>query len=190
MVYFRSCFSRKRLASAYAHNSRKRTTLPTDTFFKSVPVRLRESWLYQETVLKIQKLLKNVCETQSLLLTYLRTLSEDGNIFWTNWCALFTSYVCFFIFAHRLWQGIVFIVINDLQKKTFLSFVSSVCFFLFWSNGGTNCSYLSYYKAVNWHRWRMGKRTFQKKRREKRIYIQQSSCTVPRFLSSVLNNHL
>ena len=59
-----------------------------------VPVRLRESWLYQETVLKIQKLLKNVCETQSLLLTYLGTLSEDGNIFWTNWCALFTSYVC------------------------------------------------------------------------------------------------
>lgn len=96
----------------------------------------------------------------------------------------------FFIFAHRLWQGIVFIVINDLQKKTFLSFVSSVCFFLFWSNGGTNCSYLSYYKAVNWYRWRMGKRTFQKKRREKRIYIQQSSCTVPQFLSSVLNNHL
>ena len=133
---------------------------------------------------------KCVSETQSLLLTYLRTLSEDGNIFWTNWCALFTSYVCFFIFAHRLWQGIVFIVINDLQKKTFLSFVSSVCFFLFWSNGGTNCSYLSYYKVVNWHRWRMSKRTFHKKRREKRIYIQQSSCTVPRFLSSVLNNHL
>ena len=82
-----------------------------------MPVGLRESWPYQETVLKIQKLLENVCETQSLLLTYLRTLSEDGNIFWTNWWALFNSYVCFFVFTHRLWQGIVFIVINDPQKK-------------------------------------------------------------------------
>ena len=44
----------------------------------------RESWLYQETVLEIQKLFENVCETQSLLLTYFRTLSEDGKIIWTN----------------------------------------------------------------------------------------------------------
>ena len=130
-----------------------------------------------------------MCETH----TY-SNLSRD--LKW-RWEHFLNELVCsfyflrlFFIFAHRLWQGIVFIVINDLQKKTFLSFVSSVCFFLFWSNGGTNCSYLSYYKAVNWYRWRMGKRTFQKKRREKRIYIQQSSYTVPQFLSSVLNNHL
>lgn len=150
-------------------------------------VRLWESWLYQETVLKIQKLFENVCKTQSLLLTYFRTLSEDGKLF-ERIGVLFLLLT--FVSLHRLWQGIFFIVINDPQKKTSLSFVSSVCFFLFWSNGGTNCSYLSYYKVVNWHRWRMGKRTFQKKRREKRIYIQQSSCTVPRFLSSVLNNHL
>ena len=44
-------------------------------------VRLWESWLYQETVLKIQKLFENVCKTQSLLLTYFRTLSEDGKLF-------------------------------------------------------------------------------------------------------------
>ena len=47
-----------------------------------------------------------------------------------------------------------FIFINDPQKKDLLEFCF-VCLFrfvLFWSNGGTNCSYLSYYKAVNWHR--------------------------------------
>ena len=44
-------------------------------------VRLWESLLYQETVLKIQKLFENVCKTQSLLLTYFRTLSEDGKLF-------------------------------------------------------------------------------------------------------------